>query len=96
VKRKTTYLETYLADYGFKLTKKTYVGKESQFTKHYVFSKQVSDLVVVDLCLNKHRNKIEEIVYNLSKIALSSKELEEVFKIEKEISLYAFSFVEEE
>jgi hypothetical protein len=32
----------------------------------------------------------------LSKTALSSEELEEVFKIEKEISLYAFSFVEEE
>lgn len=61
MKRNITQLEEKLLNQGWKLTSKTYKGKESQLTECYVYSK-IIDFEYDEFCfearLNCHRDKI--------------------------------------
>lgn len=70
MKRKITELENVIIEKGYRLTSKTYKGKESQFTDSYIYDNieqmNVLGSLFVELFLNKKRTKIEHIRFKLN------------------------------
>ena len=90
MKRHTTELEERLKNLGFILKGKTYKGKNSQFTKEYIYGGYI-DGAEVKVYLNKYRDNIESfVIENFAPTYLKPADIVEIKKVYDHVRMALF------
>lgn len=90
MKRHITELEERLKNLGFTLKGKTYSGKNSQFTKEYIYGGYI-DGAEVKVYLNKYRDNIEYFaIKNFAPAYLKETDIEEILKVYQTLRMALF------